>query len=104
LGRRRHNVPYTGKVIEGEPAVGVTVAQAQTGFSEMLSNTDSWIPNRAMPLLTGLVSNSVGKLREYPPSGTSDKGNLKRVSSQGMYDRTCFRVDVENLVGTNFKE
>ena len=31
-------------------------------------------------------------------------GNIDAVSSQQMYKKTCFRIDVDNLYGTNFKQ
>ncbi|MDD3761277.1 MAG: hypothetical protein PHO57_10670 [Acidithiobacillus sp.] len=93
-----------GYVIKGEVAVGVTIAQAESGFAHMLANRDPWIPNKAVPLLESLVSQSLSKIAKLPPYGVSRHGNIPMLSSQKMLGNICYRVDVENQVGTNFKQ
>jgi hypothetical protein len=91
-------------IVEGKEGVGVTIAEARDGFTFMLANPEGWIPNAVKPTLLVMTTQALEKLADYRPFGTSEVGNLRRVSQQTMYKRTCFRVDVENLVGTNFKE
>jgi hypothetical protein len=93
-----------GHAIEGKIGVGVTTAEAEAGFNYMLNNTESWIPNAFKPDLRAMTTQVLIKLRNLRPFGVSAGGNIKNVSQQEMYKRTCFRVDVENLVGTNFRE
>ena len=93
-----------GHAIEGDPAVGVTVEQAENGFALMLANKHAWIPNKFDLQLAANVATTVSKLRRLKPHGIGPVGNIRSVSTQEMYKGICYRVDVESLVGTNFKE
>ena len=93
-----------GHAIEGDPAVGVTVEQAENGFALMLANKHAWIPNKFDLQLAANVATTVSKLRRLKPHGIGTVGNIRSVSTQEMYKGICYRVDVESLVGTNFKE
>ncbi|MDA8456530.1 transglutaminase [Acidovorax sp. GBBC 3334] len=95
-----------GETIRGQKAVGVTVLEAQAGFSRLLAKAAAspWIPNVFLPDLTLMVASTIEKLKRYRPYGVSDRRNLKEASTQIMHKKTCFRVDVENYYGTNFKE
>ena len=63
-----------------------------------------WIPNRFLPNLTAMGATAIENLRRFPPTGISEVGNIRPATTQQMYKKTCFRIDVENLYGTNFKE
>lgn len=91
-------------VIEGEPAVGVTVEEAEKGFALMLANKHAWIPNKFDLQLAANVATTVSKLRRLKPHGVGPIGNIPSVSTQEMYKGICYRVDVESFVGQNFKE
>ncbi|MEG0139364.1 MAG: transglutaminase-like domain-containing protein [Comamonas sp.] len=95
-----------GETVLGDVGVGVTVIQVEAGFSRLLAKAvvTPWIPNSFIPDLSVMVAATVEKLRRYHPMGISGRRNLSEVSTQQMYKKTCFRVDVENYAGTNFKE
>ena len=63
-----------------------------------------WIPNKFLPGLASMSVQTLSKLQQLRPYGMSKIGNIDTVSSQQMYKKTCFRIDVDNLYGTNFKQ
>ena len=63
-----------------------------------------WIPNKFLPGLASMSVQTLSKLQQLRPYGVSEIGNIDTVSSQQMYEKTCFRIDVDNLYGTNFKQ
>ena len=95
-----------GEVIKGEIGVGVTIAQAEQGMGRLLARAAvaPWIPNKFLPGLASMSVQTLSKLQQLRPYGVSEIGNIDTVSSQQMYEKTCFRIDVDNLYGTNFKQ
>lgn len=63
-----------------------------------------WIPNKFLLGLASMSVQTLSKLQQLRPYGVSEIGNIDTVSSQQMYEKTCFRIDVDNLYGTNFKQ
>ena len=63
-----------------------------------------WIPNKFLPGLASMSVQTLSKLQQLRPYGVSEIGNIDTVSSQQMYKKTCFLIDVDNLYGTNFKQ
>ncbi|WP_353362196.1 transglutaminase domain-containing protein [Acidovorax sp. FG27] len=95
-----------GEILYGKPGVGVTVEQAEIGMNNMLvrAAAEPWIPNKFLPTLADMGASTINKLRRLPPYGYPKGGNIPGMSSQQMYKNTCFRIDVENIFGANFKE
>jgi hypothetical protein len=91
-------------VLKGDPGVGVTVQQAEDGFAVMLTGKEVWIPNKFYPQLVINVATTIVALKRLPPYGVGPVGNLGMASTQELYKGLCYRVDVESLFGTNFKE
>ena len=59
---------------------------------------------QVLPDLASMSVQTLSKLQQSRPYGVSEIGNIDAVSSQQMYKKTCFRIDVDNLYGTNFKQ
>ncbi|WP_146007061.1 hypothetical protein [Ottowia massiliensis] len=94
------------EIIKGEIGVGVTITQAEQGMGKLLARAAvaPWIPNKFLPGLASMSAQTLSKLQQLRPYGVSKIGNIDAVSSQQMYKKTCFRIDVDNLYGTNFKQ
>ena len=103
-GKTYNTLP--GEIIVGRPGVGVTVSQAEEHMGILLLRAKDvgWIPNRFLSDLGLMITETILKLKQLRPYGYSAVGNIPMVSTQREYGRTCFRVDVDNLYGTNFKE
>ena len=79
-------------------------AEEHMGILLLRAKDVGWIPNRFLSDLGLMITETILKLKQLRPYGYSAVGNIPMVSTQREYGRTCFRVDVDNLYGTNFKE
>jgi hypothetical protein len=96
-----------GIPIEGDPNRGVTVRQVQAALGELFSRARglNWFKNTYMRDLRRAIINTSQELNRYPPLGISRIGNMREVSHEFPGpNRSMYRVDVDNLRGTNLRE
>ena len=89
--------------ILGEVAVGVTTRQVRDTMSDMFNERPAWIP--AGVDLRGLIIQMSQCISRYPPFGTDPASNPQICSpQQSQFGGLWYRVDLENISGTNLKE
>ena len=88
--------------VYAESAEGVSVFDVERKMEDMWENAESWIPNKFKADLIGMIARVSIKIRAYIPFGTD--GTHKDVAREEKeYMGLCYRVDIVNRVGTNFK-
>lgn len=100
-GSNRHawSWPYFGR-----PPVGVTVSQIRRGLLDLNvgATQTSQFPNSCLPQLKSSIIAMSQKLGRFPPLGTSEIKNVERTLFK--CGKCTWRIDLENLVGTNLKQ
>ena len=95
--------PYTeGYVMMNIPAMGVSVLQVRQQMQKIYMDPPAWFPGGlSSELYSAIVRMSIA-LQKYPPYGTSVGGNIER-EIIGQHKKLLWRLDLENLRGTNLK-
>lgn len=101
-GSRSGQTPYTDAIVVNGPAdTGVTIAQVNAAIRFLFYNHKVGYTGGDTDFIKGMAYMSK-RLTRYPPSGTSTIGNIERYDWSG--GKLSWRLDVENLRGTNLKE